>query len=241
MQVSAISAQNFTSGCEMRSPEEEMEIRAQALNTAVTKGRKRAKAIDRAYWSVPLIAAASAGILTGKNSTFLTKEVTGNAAKVANAVKSGAWWAFLLGTAAIGGALNNFAERKSENVRKFNQNNPMLSMIGNIAAFLAVTTAVPMALAAGFSKLSPKWISRIDKGISNVSGHLNNVNVPARFQKFAADVTKKSPEWLKTTAKTLTEYAPHITVLSAFFASINNRSKVARDFQNEYKKLSDEA
>jgi hypothetical protein len=241
MQVSAISAQNFTSGSDMRTPEDEMEIRAQALNTAITKGRKRAKTLDRAYWSVPLIAAASAGILTGKTSTFLAKEVSGNAAKVANAVKSGAWWSFLLGTAALGGALNNLAERKSESIRKFNQNNPMLSMIGNIAAFLAVTTAVPMAVAAGYGKLSPKWIGRINKGIADISGHLNNIKIPKKIGNFADSISKKSPDWLKTTAKTLTEYAPHITILSALFGSFSNRAKIARDFQNEYNRLSNDA
>jgi hypothetical protein len=70
---------------------------------------------------------------------------------------------------------------------------------------------------------------------------LNNIKIPKKIGNFADSISKKSPDWLKTTAKTLTEYAPHITILSALFGSFSNRAKIARDFQNEYNRLSNDA
>ena len=101
-------------------------------------------------------------------------------------------------------------------------------------------------------KLGPKSVATINKGINNVANRVNNIKMP----KFVKDIGSKiskiipnsiktwkanavMPEALKSTAKTVVKYAPHITLLSAFFASLNNRARFMRDVENTYSQVRD--
>lgn len=225
-------------------------IRQYAVHSAIQKNQKTHKKVNRLYYSVPLVAAASAALLTKGKVPFLTKEVSGKAAKVAGAVSSGAHWAFLLGTVAAGAGLNNKLEARSEKYRNFREEHPVLSVLGDLTAFLAVTFAVPKALRAGFSKLSPKALDRVKNAVAKSEQKINGLKVPNFAKKIGEKVSKLvpqrvkdwkanrvMPEGLKNIAKGIVAWAPEITLLSSLVTAVDSRAKFLRDVNSTYSKL----
>lgn len=253
MQISAISPQNFEgnrSNIDRFIAIRDEDLQRYAYNKAAEKNKKRQQNLNRVWNSVPVVAAVAAAALTKGKATFLNNEVSGQAAKVANAVKNGGMWAFYLGTAAAGGALNSKLEQKSEGYRNFRKNHSILSLVGDVGLFIASTGAIIGAAKFGYNKLGSNAINTINNGVKNISQKINKyVKVPNFAKDFANKVANhipegvkavkdvKVPEFVKSAGESILAWAPTITIFSAFLGSINNRSRFYRDAENIYSEV----
>ena len=253
MQVSSI--QNYSFGNKNNNVKDFMlmddeSIRQYAIYSAAEKNQKSRRKANRLYYSIPLIAAASAAILKKSPSTFLRNEVSGKAARLGNAIKDGAYWTFLLGTVAAGAGLNNKLEARSEKYKNFRQDHPVLSVLGDLTAFLAVTLAVPKALSAVYSKLGPKTVGRINNVVAKGAEKVNNIKAPKFVKTFGEKLSKAVPQrvkdWkankvmpqsLKSIAKGVVAWAPEITLLSTLVSAIDSRAKFLRDVDKTYTQI----
>ena len=115
----------------------------------------------------------------------------------------------------------------------------MLSLLGDIGVFMTGATVAPIALKAGYSRLGKNFVATINKGIENMSGHLNNIHMPAKMKDAMLKVSDHTPELLKSAGKTILSWSPWIALFGGFFAGINNRTKTAAEYFGTYQNLSD--
>lgn len=261
MQISAInSGTNFGQSHSYRANGRlsEDEIKEYALKATVKQSQERSRNIKRLFYSVPLLAGISTAILHKGNSKVLSKELSGAAGKIAEGFKSGGSWAFLLGTgAAIAGA-NSVLAKKSDGYMNFRKNHPVLSVIGDIAAFIGISIAAPIGLSKLASKM-PNQMANLSKGIENLATHINGIKTP-KFIKTAKDSISKIipnrikdmgtrasaniPESLvtagnitKETGKVLLSWAPHIAFFSAILTGLTSGSRFMGDFVKNYETI----
>ena len=240
MQVSAISSnQGFTARQHNRENIDRVislddnQLRTLAYIKTLEKNRKRQKNVNRLYNSVPIVAALSAGILTKKAGLF-SKELTGLAAKTVNGIKAGGDWAFLLGTAAAIGAGSQALSKNSESVKDFKQNHPLLTLGTQIAAFCAAAIYLPKGAAKLYNMIKPECIAKAGKGVENVAEHINKLKAPQFMSNWGANISNHIPESIKNIGKTITAYAPDITLVTAVLASLKANVGSAQDFNNTY-------
>lgn len=247
MQVSAINyaGQSFQSNKRKRDNVDEVisyndqKICDIALKTALDKEKHRRKTLKRIYYSVPLIGGLAAAALTRGKSTFLSTEVSGLAAKAANGIKSAGNWSFLLGTAVATSMGLNAAEKKSKTLRNFRNEHPILTFLGQCAAFFAATTFIPLGASKLYSKIKPEHLKTIGKGVNSIAGHLNNIKAPEFIKNAGAAISKHTPDWAKSIGETVLSYAPHITLFTGLISSFRNDAKTASDFYGTYAALKD--
>ena len=244
MQVSAISSnQGFTGKRHSRENIDRViylndnQLRAMAYVKTLEKDQQRQKRVNRLFNAVPLVGALSAGILTKGNATEFSQEVSGLAAKTTNSLKSGGYWAFLLGTAAAIGAGTRAISRNSEKASEFKQKHPLLTLGAQIAALFAAITYLPKGASKLYNMIKPEYIAKAGDSAKNIAGHINRIKTPEFLKNLGEKISEHTPEMVKNIGKTIVAYAPDITLVTAALASLKAYVGGAQDFSNTYLSL----
>ena len=225
-----------------------------ALNNALNKAKKRQRNHQLAYLSVPLVAGIATAALTKGNSKILGKEVSARAAKLSEGLKSTGSWGLMLGAISAIGLGLNAVSNKSEGVRNFRINHPVLSFVGDAALIIGSVMAIPFAGNKLFSKLSPRIQANIASKVGEYADKFNKLKAPAFLNNLIAGVKKhtpdiikngkksiveNTPDGIKDFGKTLVSLSPHLLFFGTFLSSLAIPARMKADYIKEYKKLSD--
>ena len=205
------------------------------------KHRKISKAM---FWSIPAVAGIATALLNPAKSSVLGKELSGVAARLTNGAKSGLAWGALLGVASGVNAVFDKVEKASPEAKKFSRENPVVSFIGQMAAFVGT-----VALAGKYlPKLANKVMnnikpSTIDKFADKVAKNADKLN-DAKFTKFVSKYAGKLADsrWfepLKGIAKTTLSWSPSLLLWGGVLHSINHSNVREREFVKNYSDLKD--
>lgn len=236
----------------------EDEVRELALRATVQQSKKRERNVKRLFYSVPLLAGLATAVLHKGNSKVLSKEISGVAGKIAEGFKSGGSWAFMLGTGAAIAKTNSMIANKSEGYMDFRRNHPVLSLIGDVGAFIAVSALAPLGLSKLASKM-PNKMASLSKGVENLATHINGIKtsklvtsaseklsklIPTKLKNWSATASANMPEGVKAAGnltkdfgKAVLSWMPHITFFSALFSSLSNRSRFLGDYVKNYETI----
>lgn len=248
MQVSAISSstQGFSGRARKRDNIDEViswnddQLRSIAYLKTLQKDKQRRKNVNRLFTAVPVVAALSAGILTKGKASMFGKEVGGFAAKTVNGMKAGGYWAMLLGTASAIGLTTNALTRKSDSVREFGRNHPLLTLGTQIGALFAAVTYLPKGASKLYSMIKPEVIAKAGKGVGEVAEHINRyIKTPKFMQGWGETISSHVPEVVKDAGKVALAWAPDVTLVTAGIAALRGYTNTAVDMNNTYLQLKD--
>ncbi len=245
MQTQAIGANltpNFTARRHSRENidnfinADDIEIRRQALAFAndVTDNKKHRKVSNAMFASVPLVAGLASAILTKGDSTFLSKPVSGVAAKIGNGIKTGAVWSLLLGSVSLVGKASRELSKDSESVRKFNSDHPFLSFVAAVGAAVLTMTAGIKGLNYVASKLKPSQVFSIRSKVGKAANAINKNGFVKSASKKLSNFKAKVPSPIKSFAKVMISWAPDILLIGGIFHNINHEAKRGYVFSNAY-------
>ena len=212
---------------------------------------KRHRKAVALFLSTPLIAGISTAILSKGNTRFLTKEVSGRAAKLAAGIKGATPWAVSLGAfAAVSAAVG--LGNNSEKVADFRRNHGIVSFASDLTAMGVLSTLAYTAANAFAGKLKPETVQKIAKKVGTSADFINGIKLPKFLQpakntvaKYFPDAMKPSnliknaPAWIKSPGKSLISFAPYIALATAFFKSISDSGKAVSDLNRNFVHLKD--
>ncbi len=248
MQVSAISssAQGFSGRARKRENIDEViswndnQLRTIAYLKTLQKDKQRRKNVNRLFTAVPIVGALSAGILTKGKASMFGKEVSGIAAKAINGIKAGGYWAMLIGTASAIGMATNAITKKSDNVKEFRRNHPILALGTQVGALFAAVTYLPRGASKLYGMIKPEVIAKAGRGVEEVAEHVNKyVKAPKFMQGWGDAISKRIPETIKDAGKAVVAWAPDVTLVTAGLAALRGYANTATDMNNTYLSLKD--
>lgn len=250
MQTQAIGANltpNFTARRHSRenidnfinADDKEIRDQARAFSNEVTEHKKHKKISNAMFASVPLVAGLASAVLTKGNSTFLSKPVSGAAAKLGNGIRTGAVWSLLLGSVALVGKVNRELSKDNDSVRNFNANHPFLSFVASVTTAALTVMAATKGISYAASKIKPSSLLNIRTKVGKAANAINNNSVVKSASKKLGKLKSKLPAPLKSVAKVLISWAPDIMLVGGIFHNINHEAKRGYVFSNAYSAIKD--
>ncbi len=240
MQVQSIrSNAGFTSKRDDMIAQNDDYIRAVAYRKTLKKvnPERNRKITNAMFYSIPVIAGLSAAILTKGKTTFLTKEISGKAAKLANGLKSGiAWGATLAVADAVIGA-KNLLTRKSDTARDFDRKNPILSFFGTIGVAIAALCYAPKGIAKLAGKIKPETLAKISDKVGKAANKINGSKMLETVAKPFRHLANKTPSALKEAGKVAVAWAPDAMVLGTLVHALSSGYRQNSEFSKNYSEL----
>ena len=200
--------------------------------------------------SIPIIAGLSDAILTDGNTRFLTKEVSGRAAKLANGIKTGTKWGLALATVGIVNGIMNMVSKKSESVADFRKEHHNWALLGDLAMMFGINAAITSGAKAVANNVKSETVANVAKKVGTAADFINGIHLPKFVQnakktvgKYVPEMIKpsnliaKTPEFVKSTGKSMVAWAPYVAIASLFVNSIRNVSKTTSEVTNNYVEL----
>lgn len=239
MTISAISPnfQGKRSNVEAFINMDEQKIRQLAyLKTAQKVDTKKDRKVTNAlFYAAPIAAGiAVAALRGGKPEKIFSKQVNGVTARIARGFKEAGFWAAALGAVDMLGFAKNKVAEKSPEVRKFDKEHPVVSMLTMLAAGIGAIMLVNKGGAKLGKMKAPKFLQKFatkaDKFFAN-NGVVKSVK--GGLKKFSAKV----PVALKDIGKTALNWAPTMLLFGGLFHSIGSASKENREFAKNYSQL----
>ena len=240
MQVQSIrSNTGFTSKRDEMIAQDDNYIRSLAMRKTLQKvnPERNRKITNAMFYSLPVVAGLSAAILTKGKTNFLTKELSGKAAKLANGIKSGAAWGITLGIAdaVIGG--KHLLARKSEKVNEFDRKNPVLSFFGTLGVALAALYYAPKGAAKLISKIKTEKMAKLTAKIGKLGEKINKSKTLETLAKPFRSLAKKTPSALKEAGKVALSWAPDALLLGTLIHSLSSGYRESSEFNKNYSNL----
>jgi len=215
---------------------------AYAKTVATVDDKKHRKISNGIFLSIPFVAGAATALLAPSKSGVLGKEISGIAGRLLNGAKSAAGWGVLLGLATgINNAID-FAEKKSPEVRNFTRENPVLTFIGQIGAFIGAVALggkyLPKAAESIAKHIKPQSFDKFTNKIVKGADKFNNSRITRKFAKFARNLAdNKYFEPLKSVTKTALSWAPSILLWGGVIHSIDHSNVKQREFVKNYSEM----
>ncbi len=223
-----------------------MQLALIAREKAMKDYNKRHRTTIGLFLSAPLVAGISSAILSKGNTRFLTKEVSGCAAKLAAGIKGATPWAVTLGAlAAVNGAVK--LSNNSEKVADFRRKHGLLSFASDITAMGVLSTLAYTAANAFAGKLKPETVQKIAKKVGASADFINGIKLPKFLQSAKetvakhfpdamkpSNLVKNAPDWIKSTGKKLISWTPYIALTTAFFKSFADSGKAVSDWNRNF-------
>lgn len=208
------------------------------LQTVENVDRKKNNKITNAlFYNAPLAAGIATAVLTkgGKTKIFST-QLTGVAGRMAKGLKvAGVWTAALAAVDLLGFAKNKLAQ-KSESVRKFDKEHPILSMGAMLAAGIGAISLVYK----GAGKLGTINAPKFMKNATKTAGEFLNKNKKMVAVKNGyVNLVKKTPAAIKNIAATMLDWAPTALLFGGLLNSIAGTAAENREFNKNYNNLKD--
>ncbi len=197
--------------------------------------KKHQKITNTLIAAAPVAAGIGVAVFSkGKPTKIFSKSVSGLAAKLANGLKVGALWGAALGAVGLVGAAKNELSKASPEVRKFDREHPVLSILTLLAAGFGAIALTGKAAGKLAGVEAPKFLQ---KATAKTAKFINTNKTIASVKNSVNKFGSKVPSALKEAGATLLDWAPQLLLLSGLFHSFGHSSAVNRDFNNNYVEL----
>lgn len=215
---------------------------AYAKTVATVEDDKHRKISNGMFWSVPFVAGIATAILSPSKSNVLGKEISGVAGRMLNGAATAAGWGTILGLATGVNRALGFAEKKSPEIRNFTRENPVLTLIGQVGAFvgtIALGSRYIPKMVNGIAKhIKPKSIEQFADNIVKGANKLNNNKVTKKVAKYARNIAdNRYLEPLKAVTKVALDWAPSVLLAGSILHSINHDRVRQSEFVKNYSEM----
>ncbi len=196
--------------------------------------KKHNKITNSLILAAPVAAGLGAAVFTKGKTKIFSREVSGLSASLANGLKAGGLWGATLGAVGLVGLAKAELSKKSESVRKFDREHPVLSLAALLAAGFAAISLTGRAAGKLASFEAPKFLQ---KATTKVNKFLNkNKNVLALKTK-VNNFAKKVPSALKDFGATVLDWAPETLLLGGLIHSVSHSAAMNREYSKNYNDL----
>ena len=199
--------------------------------------RKNNRVTNALFYSAPIATGLGIALLSKNGATKLFgNELSGVAGRMAKGLKATAYWtAGLVAINLLGKARNKVAE-KSPELKKFDQQHPLLS----IGTMLAIGFGVLTLVSKGAGKLTTlKTPEFLKKGTEKLAKNINNSKFIISAKDKLIKLADKTPSALKEIGETALNWAPTALLFGGLFHSISSANAVGREFNKNYTNLKD--
>lgn len=199
--------------------------------------RKNNRVTNALFYSAPIATGLGIALLSKNGATKLFgNELSGVAGRMAKGLKAAAYWtAGLVAINLLGKARNKVAE-KSPELKKFDQQHPLLS----IGTMLAIGFGVLTLVSKGAGKLTTlKAPEFLKKGTEKLAKNINNSKFIISAKDKLIKLAGKTPSALKEIGETALNWAPTALLFGGLFHSISSANAVGREFNKNYTNLKD--
>lgn len=213
--------------------------------TMATVDDKKHRNISKAMFiSIPVVAGIATALLNPAKISVLGKEVSGVAGRLGNGAVSALGWGALLGLASGVNAVVDKAEKVSPDIKKFNRENPVLSFIGQMGAFVGTVLLagkyLPKAVNGIVKHIKPETLNKVGTKLSRAAENFNNNNITKTIAKSARKLAdNKYLEPLKGVVKASLNWAPSLLLWGGVLHSLNHANVREREFVKNYSELKD--
>ncbi len=197
--------------------------------------RKNNRVTNALFYSAPIATGLGIALLDKSSATKLFgNELSGVAGRMAKGLKAAAYWtAGLVAINLLGKARNKVAE-KSPELKKFDQQHPLLS----IGTMLAIGFGVLTLVSKGAGKLTTlKAPEFLKKGTEKLAKNINNSKFIISAKDKLIKLAGKTPSALKEIGETALNWAPTALLFGGLFHSISSANAVSKEFNKNYTNL----
>lgn len=217
---------------------------AYAKTVATVEDKKHRKITNGMFLSIPFVAGLATALLSPSKSVVLGKQISGVAGRMVNGAGSAASWGVLLGLATAVNSAFGIAEKKSPEVRKFTRENPVITFIGQIGAFIGTVALggkyLPKMVNGIANHIKPQSLEKIANKVVRGANGLNNSKVTKKAVNMAQNfANNKYFEPLKSVAKTALNWAPSLLLWGGVLHSINHNNVKQSEFVKNYSEMKD--
>ena len=242
MNISAVSTPNFKGkrdNIDTLINLDDNAIRQVAYaQTASRFDNKKQRRISNALIAAaPVAAGLGAAVLSKGQTKLFSKELTGTAARAADGLVTGTGWAAGLGVVGLVGLAKGLLSRYSGDVRKFDNEHPVLSMLGTLAAAAGSLVLFNKGVEKLAARKAPEFLK---KGTETVAKFLNENKNMISLKNSVKNLAEKTPSALKEFGKKVLDWAPSLLIFGGVFHSISSANAENRDFARNYTNLKNE-
>lgn len=197
--------------------------------------RKNNKVNNALFYSAPLAAGLGMALLSKNGATKLFgNELSGIAGRMAKGIKTAAYWTAGLAAIDLFGKARNKVAEKSPELKKFDQQHPLLS----IGTMLAVGFGILTLVNKGAGKLTTlKTPEFLKKGTEKLAKNINNSKFVISAKDKLIKLAGKTPSALKEIGATALNWAPTALLFGGLFHSISSANAVGKEFNKYYTTL----
>ncbi len=205
------------------------------LETAQKSNNNKHRKITNALiMAAPVAAGIGAAVFTKGKTKIFSTEVSGLAARLANGLKSGALWGATLGAVGLVGVAKSKLSESSAEVRKFDREHPILSLMALLAAGFGAIALTGKAAGKIATLKTPKFLKNATKDFASL---LNTNKKVLAVKGWVRKLVEKTPSALKEFGSSVLAWTPQIFLLGGLLHSVNHASKVNSDFSKNYNDL----
>lgn len=197
--------------------------------------RKNNKVNNALFYSAPLAAGLGMALLSKNGATKLFgNELSGIAGRMAKGIKTAAYWTAGLAAIDLFGKARNKVAEKSPELKKFDQQHPLLS----IGTMLAIGFGILTLVNKGAGKLTTlKTPEFLKKGTEKLAKNINNSKFVISAKDKLIKLAGKTPSALKEIGETALNWAPTALLFGGLFHSISSANAVSKEFNENYTNL----
>lgn len=197
--------------------------------------RKNNKVNNALFYSAPLAAGLGMALLSKNGATKLFgNELSGIAGRMAKGIKTAAYWTAGLAAIDLFGKARNKVAEKSPELKKFDQQHPLLS----IGTMLAIGFGILTLVNKGAGKLTTlKAPEFLKKGTEKLAKNINNSKFIISAKDKLIKLAGKTPSALKEIGETALNWAPTALLFGGLFHSISSANAVSKEFNKNYTNL----
>lgn len=197
--------------------------------------RKNNKVNNALFYSAPLAAGLGMALLSKNGATKLFgNELSGIAGRMAKGIKTAAYWTAGLAAIDLFGKARNKVAEKSPELKKFDQQHPLLS----IGTMLAIGFGILTLVNRGAGKLTTlKAPEFLKKGTEKLAKNINNSKFVISAKDKLIKLAGKTPSALKEIGETALNWAPTALLFGGLFHSISSANAVSKEFNKNYTNL----
>ena len=197
--------------------------------------RKNNKVTNALFYSAPLAAGLGIALLSKNGATKLFgNELSGIAGRMAKGIKTAAYWTAGLAAIDLFGKARNKVAEKSPELKKFDQQHPLLS----IGTMLAIGFGILTLVNKGAGKLTTlKTPEFLKKGTEKLAKNINNSKFVIAAKDKLIKLAGKTPSALKEIGETALNWAPTALLFGGLFHSISSANAVSKEFNKNYTNL----
>lgn len=208
-------------------------------NLDVNPKRNR-KITNTLFYAAPLAAGLATAALCPNKVEYIFedgKKIIKNikpSYKVFAGLKTAGIWTAALGAVDLLGFGHKKLAQHSSDVRKFNNEHPILSSLMMIGAGLAAIYGV----SKGANKLlTLKRPDFINKAIDKTAQYINKGEMAVKFRSQLAKISEVTPSALKDIGKNILEWSPTMLLFGGLFHSISSKNRENQAFMKNYMEL----